>query len=477
MEDRFGRWLRLWATVSSWQALGLLTAAGVLVLGTTLPSPPTLTVDGQRTLAVFLSALALWLTRPVPYVVSSVLSVTLLFALGTVDSFAAATTGFTSTLVFFLLLLLLLGDATTSVGLDRQLARRLLTADSTPRRALRSVAGSVLALALVMPSAMARAITFIPIVKRLAAAFEPGADGGFESASFLVLGHVNPIASMALMTGGGMALVTSEIVTTSVRPITWVDWAVLMLPPTILLYALASLAAGFFVRLDGHTVVDTNGAARLEADDGTGSLTRDQRLVGAVLLGAIVSWIAGSFIGLPTVLPAVAAVTVLSLPPIGVITAEDIASVSWGIIFLIGAMLSILDVMEATGAITTVTDALTRWIPFAILADWQIVGVLVAIAVAVRVLFSTGSAAIVVALPIVLELAAVFDIDRLSLALTVLLVVGSTTILPFNTTAVLVSMDRGPLSHRDVASFGLVTMLLAVGIAAASWLVYWPLVS
>lgn len=176
-------------------------------------------------------------------------------------------------------------------------------------------------------------------------------------------------------------------------------------------------------------------------------------------------------------MPAVAAVTVLSLPPIGVITAEDIASVSWGIIFLIGAMLSILDVMEATGAITTVTDALTRWIPFAILADWQIVGVLVAIAVAVRVLFSTGSAAIVVALPIVLELAAVFDIDRLSLALTVLLVVGSTTILPFNTTAVLVSMDRGPLSHRDVASFGLVTMLLAIGIAAASWLVYWPLVS
>ncbi|MDF9748222.1 SLC13 family permease [Natrinema salsiterrestre] len=461
----------------SWQSLGLLTAAIVLALGV-MSSPPTaLTLEGQRTLAVFLSALVLWLTRPVPYVVSSILSVTLLFALGAVDSFGAATTGFTSTLVFFLLLLLLLGDATTSVGLDRQLARRLLSADSTPRRALHSVAGSVLALAFVMPSAMARAVTFIPIVKRLAGGFESDTDGGFESAAFLVLGHVNPIASMALMTGGGMALVTSEIVATSVRPITWVDWAVLMLPPTILLYTLAVVCAGLFALVDEDVTIQTDDTARLETDgDGTTRLTRDQRLVGAVLLGAIVSWIVGSFVGIPTVLPAVAAVVALSIPSVGVITTEDVSEVSWGIVFLIGAMLSILDAMEATGAITAVVDGLTGWVPFAVLAQWQIVAVLILIAICIRILFSTASAAIVVVLPIVLEFASVFAINQLFLALTVLLVVGSTTVLPFNTTAVLVSMDRGPLSHRDVASFGLVTMALSIAVAIVSWLVYWPLV-
>ncbi len=478
MGDRFGMRTRLVTALLSWQSLGLLTATIVLVVGTTVTPPAALSVDGQRTLAVFLSALVLWLTRPVPYVVSSVLSVTLLFVLGTVSSFSAAATGFTSTLVFFLLLLLLLGDATTSVGLDRQLARRVLTADSTPRRALRSVAGSVLALALVMPSAMARAVTFIPIVKQLTSAFELDADSGFESAAFLILGHVNPIASMALMTGGGMALVTSEIVATSVRPITWVDWAVLMVPPTILLYTLAALCAGLFAMDDAEMTAGRKNAAQLEPDgNGTTSLTREQRLVGIVLSGAVISWIVGSFVGLPTVLPAVAAVVVLSLPSVGIITAEDIADVSWGIIFLIGAMLSILDVLEVTGSITAVIDVLARWIPFAALAHWQIVAVLIGIAVGIRIMFSTGSAAIVVALPIVLEFASVFGIDRLFLALAVLLVVGSTTILPFNTTAVLVSMDRGPLSHRDVASFGLVTMGLSLGVAAVSWLIYWPLVT
>nr|WP_235271443.1 SLC13 family permease [Halorubrum saccharovorum] len=448
------------------RAVGLAISVVVLCIGLFTQPPTGLSVTGQRTITVFLIALTLWLTKPVPYIISSVLSVTLLFSLGAVDSFAAATTGYASSLVFFLLALLLLGNAIAGVGLDQQLAQQLLSAESTPQHTLRSIAGSMLGLALIMPSAMARAVTFIPIVDQISSEFNYSEDSGFERAAFLLLGHVNPIASMALMTGGGMALVTSEIVNTSVQPISWVDWAILMIPPTLLLYVLAAFAAVVFTTIDdqtdsgsGDTASDDAQETTLETDGkGTQQLSRDQWIVAAVTSGAVVSWIVGSFVGLPTVLPAVVAVTILSLPRIGVITAADAADVSWGIIFLIGAMLSILDAMQATGAIQYIVDILTVLVPFGVLAEWQIIAVLLAIAVGVRVLFSTGSAAIVVALPIVLELAGEYAINRLYLALAVLLVVGSTTLLPFNTTAVLVSMDHGPLSHRDIASFGFVMM-------------------
>jgi anion transporter len=465
---------RLALSVLSPKVVGLLVAVVLLLVGVLLPMPTGVSPSVQRVLAVFLVALVLWLTRPVPYVVSSVLCVVLLFALGTVDSFAAAATGYTSTLVFFLLLLLLLANAIDSVGLDAQLANRLLSTERTPPQALRSIAGGMLALALVMPSAMARAVTFVPIVERLAGRFAPRET--FERGAFLLLGHVNPVASMALMTGGGMALVTSEIVNGSVRTVTWVEWAVLMLPPTVLLYGLATALAGSFAGISETTIAEAE-TSFLPDGDGGESLTREQYIVGLVTVGALVGWVIGSFLGVPTVLPAVVAVTVLAFPGVGIITAEDIAEVSWGIIFLIGAMLSILDVMEATGAITVIVDGLTRVIPFGTLAHWQVVAALLAIAVGIRVLFSTGSAAIVVALPIVLEFGRAFGVDRLYLALSVLLVVGSTTMLPFNTTAVLVSMDRGPLSHRDVAAFGFLTMLLSLGVVVASWLIYWPLVA
>ena len=476
-------------TVLSAQSVGLLMAVCILVAAIFAPSPATLTTAQQRVLAVFSLALVLWLTKPVPYTVSSLLSVTLLFSLQTVDSFAAAATGYASTLVFFLLSLLLLGNAITSVRLDRQLARRLLTAESTPRHTLRSVAGSILGLALVMPSAMARAVTFAPIIEQLRDEFGLDGGSGFDRAAFFLLGHVNPIASMALMTGGGMALVTSEIVNTSVQSVTWVQWAVLMLPPTLLLYLLAAVSAIVVSGVDSTTTVDDHHRFQADTDGGiqsgdrlitdtddTTTLTREQRIVCVVMSGAIISWIVGSFVGIPTVLPAAAAVAVLAAPGIDIITADDVAEVSWGVIFLIGAMLSILDVMESTGTIDVIIETLTSTVAFGAFAHWQVIAVLLLLSVVIRVPFSTGSAAIVVALPIVLEFAGRFDVNQLFLALAVLLVVGSTTLLPFNTTSVLVSMDRGPLSTREITFFGALTMGLSLVVVVFSWLVYWPLV-
>lgn len=468
------------------EVTGLAVATLLLVGSLTGPTPPGMSAAVQRVLAVFLIALVLWLTEPVPYVVSSVLSVTLLFALGVVDSFSAAASGYASRLVFFLLLLLLLSNCISSVGLDRRVAQRLLAGEHTPRQTHRSLAAHILLLAVFVPSAMARAVTFIPIVKQLVDAYGLADGSGFERGAFLLLGHVNPIASMALMTGGGMALVTSEIINATEQSVTWVEWAVLMLPPTVALYGLASLGTAVFTAVDGETTIGPDetepgtaaSAQSAEAEpDPPGGLSREQRLVAGVMGATVLAWIVGSFVGIPTVVPAAAAVFVLSLPGIAIIDSEDLRDVSWGIVFLIGAMLSILDVMESTGTLAYIVDALTRAIPFAALSHWQVVGVLLALAVGIRVLFSTGSAAIVVALPIVLEFGNAFGVAPVPLALSVLLVVGSTTVLPFNTTAVLVSMDRGPLSHRDVLTFGLVTMAVSLGVAAASWLVYWPVVS
>jgi di/tricarboxylate transporter len=119
------------------------------------------------------------------------------------------------------------------------------------------------------------------------------------------------------------------------------------------------------------------------------------------MLGTVASWVIGSFVGIPTVLPAVIAVAVLAAPRIEIITADDVTEVSWDIIFLIGAMLSILEVMTSTSAIEVVVEALTTIVPFATFSQWQLIAALLLLSVAIRIPFSTGSAAIVVALPIV----------------------------------------------------------------------------
>lgn len=444
-----------------------------------IPPPEGLDTDIQYVLTVFLFAIILWITKPIPYEISSVLSVTLLYALGITRSFEQAVSGFASTLVFFLFLLLLLGHTIGKVDLDKRVARRLVSSYSTPQRTVRLLAVNLLGLSFLMPSAVARTVTFIPVVRRLRSAYGLGRGSDFERSSFLVLGHVNPIASMALMTGGGMAIVTSEVINSSVRTVTWVQWAILMIPPVLVLYWLAALSAERIYGIDDTvTMGDTNSTELAEeTDERTESLTREQRIVGSVMIGAVVSWIIGSFIGLPTIVPAVGAVATLAMPGIGIITTDEIADVNWGILFLIGAMFSLLDVMESSGTLAFIIEGITQRVPFAALSYWQIVATLLLLAVCIRVFFSTASAAIIIVLPIILEFGGALDVNQLYLALSVLLVIGSTTFLPFNTTAVLLSFDQGPLSNREVFSFGLVTMSFSVVVIAASWLFYWPLVT
>lgn len=490
---------------------GLLGAGAVLAWGVLAPSPEAASPPMRSALAVFGATLVLWITEAVPYAVSSVASVVLLAALGVVDGIEAAATGFSSSLLLFLVLLFLLGGAISGVDLDAWIAARLLSTSGRSGRPLRSIASHLLMLACLMPSAAARAVTFVPIVRRIAGTRDGGVEGPFGTASFLVVSHVNPLASMAFMTGGGMAVVTSSLVEESVGPMSWVRWAVLMVPPVLALYAASYLTIetlydrvradegrrenrGEGDRVEGREtaeVDDATGKQRTPAPDGategrtdrypeTGdeqSFTRDQLIVGSVLAGTVCLWIVGSFVGLSTVVPAALAVFVLAAPGVGIVDSEDVRGISWGVLFMLGAMLSILDALESTGALGYVTRAATGVVPFASLAHWQVIGLLLVLTAVVRLFFSTGSAALVVTLPVFLGIAGRFGINRLYLALGVLLVVGSTSILPFNATATLVAFDRGPLSNRVVAAFGLVTMGYSLLVVALAWLLYWPLVS
>ena len=460
---------------------GALLAVLVLIAGVVVPPVAGLEPDMQLVLAVFLFTIVLWVTKPVPFTVSSVLAMSLLFALGIAETFDEAVSGFASELVFFLFLLILLGNTIAKTGLDERAAHRMLSSTSTPRGSVRSLSTTVFGMSFFMPSAVARTVTFVPLVRRIAEAYELRERSNFEKASFFVLGHVNPIASMALMTGGGMAIITSEVIRTSVRSITWVEWAIYMIPPVAVLYALSAISATWLHPVnDDRTVGDADGGDRLSesANDHRerDPLSRDERIVAWVMVGTVAAWIVGSFIGIPTILPAVVAVVVLSLPGIRLVTADDVRSMNWGILFVIGAMFSILEVMETTGTLDFVIENVTVVIPFEAMSLWQTVGVLLAVAIVMRTFFSTASAAITVVLPVVIQFGAALVVDQLFLAFSILLIIGSTTFLPFNTTAVLISFDQGPLTARDVFTFGCVTMVYALIVIPVAWLFYWPLV-
>jgi anion transporter len=456
------------------QVVGLAGAAALLGVGVLGPPLGAVGRTVQVVLAVFAATLVLWITKPVPYTVSSLLCVVSLYALGVTDSFAAAVSGFASTLVFFFVVLLLVGRSVANVGLDEWAASRLISASATPRGSVARLAGMLLLLAFVLPSGLARGVTFMPVIDRINASYGASDGSQFRRLAYYVVGHLNPVASLALMTGGGMAIATAELINASVRPITWVEWALYMAPTATLLFACCAVAGVLLYDVDA--VLDGGDApdgAPTPDDPTPAALTREQKLVLGTLGGAICLWIVGSFTGVPTLVPAVLVVVVFSLPGVGVVDAGDVSDINWGIVFLVGAMLSLLEVMRDVGAFDLLVEALSVAVPHGA-SPVVVVGVVFGIAVLVRGTFSSVSASFVVLFPIVLEALSGLGLTPLYVSFALTTILMSATFLPFNNPVVLVAYERGPLDAREVFGLGMVTLAVGVLVVAFGWAVYWP---
>lgn len=465
------------------RTLGILSAILVLVVGVSVPLG--IGFRAQGAIAVFLFAIVLWLTKPLPLSVVSVLSVTLLVVLRVTDTFTEAAAGFASRLVFFMFLLLVLGGAISKVDIDTYVASRLLSASSTPRRSFWLLARNIFVFSLFMPSGIARTVTFVPIVEQLGERYGLNPTDSFQSSSFLLLGQLNPIASLMIMTGGGMAILSSEIIRTT-TPVSWLEWFLFMTPPVLLIYGLGALTISRIFPIDDDTVPTGNGSEMVAnggdetpdpgTRDGEATFTRDQRLVGGVMVATIILWALGSITGLSSIVPPLLAVCFLAAPGVGIVTTDDIRSVNWDVLLLFGGVFSLTKVLESTGAISAIVDVLLGYVPLQLLSTPVAILTILGFVLVVRLFFSTASACLAATLPVTLSLSTAVGVDPLWLALSTVIVAGSTTLLPFHLpTVLLITESHETPTTMDVFVLGFANLVFAAIAILLAWTVYWPL--
>jgi sodium-dependent dicarboxylate transporter 2/3/5 len=454
------------------QYASIVLALTCLAYGVFATPPTGLSRTGLLALGVFGFGLILWQSKAIPLVATGLLVVGLLYALGITESFREATSGFSSTLFFFFFTILTLGHSISKVGLDMRVARRLLATSSTPRASHRQLGKYVLLLSFVMPSGLARMVAFTPIIDEVRNMYGLDRESSFATSSFLLLGQLNPIASMSLMTGGGLSIIGAQLVHTAGYSIDWVGWAVYMLPPTVFIYVLGFLAVAWL-----HPPTGGNHSEDLSRyTRSVESLTRPQRAVIVVMGGTLFAWAVSSFLELPTLLPAIVAVGLLSAPPARVLGPEDFSTISWGILFLVGSMLSLIEALEATGTFEWLIEAVSSVVPFDAFGAPTAVAILLAIVVGMRLFFPTGSTCLIVMVPIVISFGRTYDLNVLYLSLSTVLLVGSTVLVPLHLPPSLLAYNRGFVDTREVFVYGLCTLAFAVISVCLAWSLYWPLV-
>ncbi len=165
--------------------IGLPLALVVLAVILLMPTPEGLTLQGQRTLAIFWLAFILWLTTPIPVWLTSMLAIVLLALTGAWD-YKQAFYQFGQEVIWLMVAAFMISSALEKSGIGKRLAYAL--AYYFGRRADIALLGMIILnflLAFVVPSTTARAAITLPIALMLAEAY--GAKPGSRFGKVLML--------------------------------------------------------------------------------------------------------------------------------------------------------------------------------------------------------------------------------------------------------------------------------------------------
>lgn len=472
---------------------GLMLGAAVLLAILLLPTPAGLSVGGQRMLAVFGFAVVVWVTDALDYAVSAVVIAALMALLlgtspnmtnpnvliGTVQGLTTAMSGFSNTALTLVAAALFLAAAMTVTRLDRRIALIILSRVGT--RTNRIVIGAIVAstvLALLVPSATARAAAVIPIITGIIVAF--GVDKKSRFAGLLMITTVQAVSiwNVGIKTAAAQNMVAVGFIQKMLgHDITWLSWLVAAGPFAILM----SIGLYWIMMIimppeakeipSGKTAVEKSLS---ELGPMTGKEVRLLVLSLILLCFWATEGVLHSFDSSTTTTIAVA---LLFLPGIGVMdwkTANPL--IPWGTIVLFGIGISLGTALLQTQAAQWLANLIVEWFGLNQLPAFTILAVMAAFLIVVHLGFASATALASSLIPIViavLEKVQTPGINVFGMTLVLQFVVSFGFVLPVNSPQGMVGYGTGAFSARDFIRTGIAITALAYLLTLVFGVTYW----
>jgi sodium-dependent dicarboxylate transporter 2/3/5 len=472
---------------------GLVLGAIALLAILCLPTPAGLSVAGQRMLAVFGFAVIVWVTDALDYAVSALVIAALMALLlgispnvtdpnvviGTVQGLTTAISGFGNTALTLVAAALFLAAAMTVTGLDRRIA--LIILSRVGIRTNRVVIGAIVVstvLALLVPSATARAAAVIPIIMGIIVAF--GVDKKSRFAGLLMITTVQAVSiwNVGIKTAAAQNMVAVGFIQKMLgHDITWLSWIVAAAPFSIL------LSVGLYVIMMTMMPPEAReipgGKATVEKSlSQLGPMTGKEHRLLAISLILLGFWstegVLHSFDSSTTTTIAVA---LLFLPGIGVMDWKTVNPlIPWGTIVLFGIGISLGTALLQTQAAQWLANLIVQWFGLNQLPALAILAVMAAFLVIVHLGFASATALASSMVPIliaVLQKVQTTGINVLGMTLVLQFVVSFGFILPVNSPQGMVGYGTGTFVARDFIRTGIAITVLAYLLTLVFGATYW----
>lgn len=336
--------------MSPLQSIGAILAIVLPALILSVPAIPGLPLQGQRTAAVFLGCLILWVTEPIPIPVTALLAL-IAQALFGIAKLPVAFANFMSPVFFFVLVMFVISQALITTGLDRRFALWLVARAGTSTRRITLAfmvgCGFLSCIMSDVPSCAIFMVIALPFFDKLNL---PVGGSNWAKATMMGIPIASLIGGVGTPAGSSINILGTYFIEQYGKvTIPFLSWMAIGMPMVIILIPIAWWILMKFYPPE----VDSIGSLEeIERDrEAIKKITRSEWNVIALLCVMIVLWILGSWIkAFDTTLIAVAGAIVMFLPGMRLFSWKDVQnSTSWDILLLIGSVTSLGVASAKTG--------------------------------------------------------------------------------------------------------------------------------
>lgn len=474
-----------------WMWLVIATLVMVIIL--LLPTPASLPVVGQRTLAILAFAVILWVTEAVSYPVSAALIIGLISLLcglapnpdapgkllGTKTALGWALGGFSNSAALLVAGALFLSVAMQVTGLDKRIALLILSKVGSRTKAV--LIGSFIVgivLAFFVPSTTARVGAIVPIMLGMVAAFGLPKESRLAAMLMIATTQVASIWNIGIKTAAAQNMVAigfmEETFGISVTWGQWLlyagPWAVIM---TIVLYFV-------MLRVLPPEVEEIPNGQQMIRDELSrlGPMTGAEKRLIVIALALLFLWATEGIVhDLDTTTTTLAAVAVMLTPGIGVMNWKQAeAKVPWGTIVMFSVGISLGTTLLKTNAATWLADAFIDATGLKAMPVLAMIAMLSLFNIVIHFGFASATSLSSTLIPVVIAMMTSMnrpDVPPLAMVLIQQFVVSFGFILPVNAPQNMLAYGTGTFTARDLMRTGIPLTIIGYALIMLFAATYW----
>ncbi len=472
---------------------GLLMASLALIIIAAMPAQPGLPIAGQYMLGIVAFAVIIWMTEAVSYPVSAVLITTLTafmlgFApelanpaklMGTSKGLSIALGGFNNTAWALVGGALFLAAAMTKTGLDKRIA--LVVLSKVGAKTDRILIGVIIVgflLSFVVPSTTARVSCMVPIVMGIIVAFGVPLKSRFAAILMIAVAQADSLWNIGIKTAAAQNMVAVSFIEKQLGVnISWLDWFIAAAPfsaimSVVLYFVLIKMIPPEKQEIEGGKEIVIKALKEL------GPMRPDEKKLMFVSLALLFFWSTEKIVHpFDTATTTIAAITILFLPRIGVMSWKDTeTSIPWGTLALFGVGIGLGSALLTTKAAPWLASSIVTTFGLQTATSMLILAILSAFLIIIHLGFASATGLAATMIPIiiaVLQNVTTPGIHIVGMTMILQYVVSFGMILPVNAPQNMVAYGTNTFEVRDFVRTGIPLTLIAYVLVLVMGATYW----